>query len=418
MKTVVAAFACILTVTAAASLAKDRPATGGHPPKPARLVDSGSGHDPNFSDPGNYTARSVAELKGISVAEAKRLLHAQQRSGLLIESLSVQFPDTFLGVRFDRGPGKIRTLFTGNDTPQDVVSEAAKAAGMSESVEVAPAAMSRKDEHELGDRLQAALRQAGRGDFDFTIDPENGVITLGTTEDAALQTLVEETGGSLVREVLFDPGVEVVLTTYSIAGQAWNAPDGTSPTCTTGFSVYHSDLAFYGATTAGHCNVDSPSEFNPYMNSVYGDPSGNRLVFRQQWIGNGLDIQFHTLGESGDETAPFYWNGTQSIPVRQSYKTAIQPTTELCKWGRETGWTCGTVANATVCDDIYGCGYYELLNARTEFGDSGGPVVSGQTAYGWIHGKRTATGAGIFLSVQKVYTTPLRLTVCVPGTNC
>src|SRR5690242_3135400 len=111
MKTVAAAFACILTITASASLAQDRPVTGGDPPKrPARLVDSGSGHDPNFSDPGNYTARSVAKLKGISVAEAKRLLHAQQRSGLLIESLSAQFPDTFLGLRFDRGPGKIRVL--------------------------------------------------------------------------------------------------------------------------------------------------------------------------------------------------------------------------------------------------------------------------------------------------------------------
>jgi hypothetical protein len=46
-------------------------------------------------------------------------------------------------------------------------------------------------------------------------------------------------------------------------------------------------------------------------------------------------------------------------------------------------------------------------------------VVYGENAYGWIHGKVKATGSAVFLSVEHVYNnTNLRLTVCVPGTNC
>jgi len=419
----------------AAALAKDPPATtGGQPPAAsARRVDNGGfGHDPNFIDPGNYTARSIAKLEGISLKEAKRLLRAQQRSGLLLESLSVQFPDTFLGLRFDRGPGRLRALFTGDDTPQDIVSQAARAAGMSEYVEVAPAAMSRKDEREFGDRLLADLRQTGHQHIDFTIDPENGTVSLGTTEDAALKALVEATGGSLVHKVLFEPDMTFDLTAYAIAGEAWNAPYGDNALCTTGFSVYSSGFAAYGTTTAGHCDINSPAEFNPYMDTLYGDGNGRSLVFRRQWIGpgadgSGLDIQFHTLGLSGDQPGPYYWNGNQSVPVAHS--AAVQPSQTLCKWGRTTKWTCGVVGAQTVCDDIYGCGYYTLINTQipavSEGGDSGGPVVSGQTAYGWIHGKVNKTisaapiGSAVFLSIAHVYNnTDLRLTVCVPGTNC
>lgn len=276
----------------------------------------------------------------------------------------------------------------------------------------------------------AELRQAGRGDVDFAIDSENGVVTLGAAEDTALQALVFQAGGSLVLNLRFDPDFKIVLTTYSIAGQAWNAPDGDNALCTTGFSVYNTSptTAAYGATTAGHCYVNTPAEFNPYMNTAYGAASGNGLAFRTdwEWIGNGLDIQFHTLRETGDETAPYYWNGTSSVPVASSFKTEPQPGTSLCKWGRVTGWDCGTVggrvyhtAYGTDLDDAF----YTLRNpnvSMSEPGDSGGPVAIGQQAFGWTHGRLSPTDStNVFLSIQRVYAkTPLRLTLCVPGTNC
>ena len=64
----------------------------------------------------------------------------------------------------------------------------------------------------------------------------------------------------------------------------------------------------------------------------------------------------------------------------------------MCKFGRKSGQTCGTVEQYNYWVPNYG--YMTKVVAGSpmnDFGDSGGPVFKGSLAAGWVHGK---DGAG------------------------
>ena len=413
MKNALIGIACAVVTTAA--YAQERSIAGGDVTKSAVVVDTTTDIDPDFSDPGDHTVTGVASLLGVSVAEARSRLQTQQRSALLIQRLSTEFPDTFTGLRFSQGPTlRITALFKRGGATEGAITSAARDAGITHPVELGIAAMSRADENLVGSRLLAELRRIGRTNIDFMIDPEAGTITLGAPPDDVLRALVSAVSGGLITETRFSPDIEVVPSTFSIAGQFWNAQSGNYPLCTTGFSIQNTTTVTRGATTAGHCDLNSPAEFNIYNNTAYGDGGGNRLVFQTQWISGGLDIQWHTMGETDDGTESYYWNGNNSTVITSTFKLEPQAGQTLCKFGRTTLWDCGTTGGR-VWDGDYG-GYFYTIDhpsvSMSEGGDSGGPVVAGQQAWGWTHGRQTG-GVNVFLSIERVYAgTPLRLTIC------
>lgn len=122
-----------------------------------------------------------------------------------------------------------------------------------------------------------------------------------------------------------------------------------------------------------------------------------------------------TIVEAGDETGPFYWNGSQSIPITATYKSIPDENHYVCKYGRATLWDCGWVGPDPIWS--YNGWMYVVGSTSSDMsqpGDSGGPVAYGGTAYGMIHGK---IGSGptyaVFFAIKNLYAyTNLRLTLC------
>lgn len=200
---------------------------------------------------------------------------------LLVERLRTQYPDTFTGLAFQQKGGfRIRALFSQTLPPQAAVDSAVREAGMTEPVQVAGAVWSRADEARLGATLMKRFRDEAQP-ISFSIDPEIGLITLHAAPNARLEAIAREVAGPGLKEVNFNPEGRVITTANSIAGQAWNASGGTYPNCTTGLSVINT-ASVRGATTAGHCRDNSPGEFNIYMDTVYGQSGGNKLIFQRE----------------------------------------------------------------------------------------------------------------------------------------
>lgn len=77
------------------ALAQGDPPIGQDIQSKASQVDTGA--TPEFSDPGNATAKAIAANLGISVGDATSRLRVQVRAAKLSEQLSQRFPDTFAG---------------------------------------------------------------------------------------------------------------------------------------------------------------------------------------------------------------------------------------------------------------------------------------------------------------------------------
>ena len=380
------------------------------PTKPQIKIDGTTQEAIDFSDPGNTTAKALAASLGISVGEATSRLRAQVRMAKVVADLQAKHPD-FAGLKVDQQGGfKIRALFKGNSDRRAELATASNGNGIGRAIEQGTAMMSMADSSGFRGRMASVVRGQGKRAV-FSVDEETGEVTIGGPEDASLRKAAEQSANGLTIKVTFDPTLDIVETTYAIAGQEFNG-DGSAAEfagCTTGFSVQN---VVYGTTTAGHCQ-NTPAQFNTGTNSTYG--AGRPLVFKQEWKTN-TDVQFHTLSSTSDEPAPYYWDGTKSVGITSSYKTAIPAGYGMCKFGRTTRFTCGTTGS-TVTDTNYPGAVFYSVSATTDMndgGDSGGPVVNGQTAYGWVHGRNTVHPYKLYYSaIVDVYRiTPLRLIVC------
>lgn len=375
-------------------------------------VDTDTQEAITFADPGNATAKAFAEAIGISVGEATSRLRAQARLARVVADLSAKYPDEFAGLKLEqKGAFRIRALFKGNADRKTELAEMGERNGVGKPIEQSPAVMSLREARAFGDRLVTRARASGKRAV-FSVDEKTGDVVIGGAEDPALREAAQQAAQGIAIKVRFDPSLQIVETNNAIAGEEFNG-DGTtteSNGCTTGFAVQN---VTYGITTAGHCQ-NAPAEFNIYTNTTYG--SGDKLTFKAEYK-NGTDVQWHNLAETNDQTAPYYWNGTQSIAIASSYKTAIPAGYGMCKFGRETKWDCGTTG-ATVRDSNYGNGLFYSVSGTVDMsmeGESGGLVVNGQTAYGWIHGRGTTHPYVMYYTaIQDVYAlTPLRIIVCV-----
>jgi len=153
--------------------------------------------------------------------------------------------------------------------------------------------------------------------------------------------------------------------------------NSTENLCTTGFGIWENDLAIRAITTAGHC--------------------GNTATV------NGLDVPLIAEHYYGNDDAQSHrapgqtvknWvkdnDGTRSITSRTSRTS--QPIGGLvCKYGRSTGYTCGTLGSKNFCAFWIPGGTCTFMEATpgggpdmVNPGDSGGPVYSGSSAYGLV----------------------------------
>ena len=180
--------------------------------------------------------------------------------------------------------------------------------------------------------------------------------------------------------------------------------------CTSGFTVYHRSTGRYGLLTAGHCDEDTYRA------------QGTTLTFESRQYGRFLDAAVYLIpsGQSHQVTNKVICvnnYATQSICSIRSIESSRLKMMDMpvCRSGTNSGVSCGTVNNVSYlpnpdegCDGIGGpCAavYVQATGPTMQScrGDSGGPVYSGNSAYGIHNGSNSGNdcdllGVSIYFS--------------------
>ncbi|SDY83559.1 cell wall-binding repeat-containing protein [Herbiconiux ginsengi] len=185
-----------------------------------------------------------------------------------------------------------------------------------------------------------------------------------------------------------------------VGGQGYYTPVGDGGyLCSVGFSGRSTTNSTAQFLTAGHCyepNTGSGGNVYELVQSSPGSqPSGGAFlaspVSGSAYLGNGYDASlFATAGGWTPRPAVGTWNNNQGtvtsgtpVTVRDYTKTTVGQV--ICKSGRTTGWTCGTVqaVDQQVGVDGNWINAY-VSNMCALHGDSGGSVLSGNYAVGLL----------------------------------
>lgn len=252
--------------------------------------------------------------------------------------------------------------------------------------------------------LQAELERAARelpsgplkmlgydiqtGVIDIAVDPEIALSSAG--EKAALQTRFTPSA-SRIPAITFNVSVREIDHTltddFARGGGYANNGDG-SRGCTMGFNITKNGT--HSPTTAGHCasdtcTIDAPACKRQYQNHGGDGSSATTINFKLRHYGNYGDFARYGPG-SFNATDTFYYDWSSKRYVDSAASSGdIYPGKNVCKFGRASGASCGTVFQTGL--RLGGIGYLVSTNNNKLIGgDSGGPWYWGNEAIGMSHG--------------------------------
>jgi hypothetical protein len=301
-------------------------------------------------------AAVYSETFRVSLQEAGRQLQLQEAIDALNARLTEEQAATFAGLSIEHTPEfHVVARFTrkGEETIRPYLSPALAAV-----VRVEPA---RFTLYQLERRLEASyhrVRAAGipsAGGVDVRANRAEVHVLRGNS--ASARAVLGEGDASVV-EVDDLPKEEIAM--Y-----------GGLPisTCTTGFTVRNS-AGTRGVSTAGHCGNSQTL-------------SGYALTFRGEAYSGSYDVQWHNASGHTYPNTIKVGSGTRSITGTRS-RTSQTVGSQVCKQGKTTGYTCGTISTISYCASG-ACTWVRVAGNGvnlSEGGDSGGPWFSGNTAYG------------------------------------
>lgn len=301
-------------------------------------------------------AAAYASTYGVSPQEGARRLQLQEAVDALNARLTEEQAATFAGLSIEHTPEfHVVARFTrkGEETIRPYLSPA-----LAEVVRVEPARFTLQ---QLERRLQASydrVRRAGipsAGGVDVRANRAEVHVLRGRSADARGLLGAED---AAVVEVDHLPKEEIAM----YGGLSIS-------TCTTGFTVVSSG-GTRGVSTAGHCGNSQTL-------------SGIALTFRGESYSGSYDVQWHNAAGNTYPNTIKVSTSTRAITATRS-RTSQTVGSQVCKQGKTTGYTCGTIATISYCASG-ACTWVQVAGNGTnlsEGGDSGGPWFSGNTAYG------------------------------------
>lgn len=333
-----------------------------------------------FVDPGNTMARSYADEFGVSLGEATRRLKQQNRMRALRAKLLSKHPNDFAGLyALNRGNFKVVAKFKGS-SPDVRGLDPELASDLETQTAERSLAQLQQD-------LEAIVSQHGSAGIDFNVaidEPTNGIDLYVTSADA-LNSAVKDGRLKVPSYVRVRVVPSLLKPTADVQGGRSYLQYGGNY-CTTGFTLIHATTKVKGGSTAGHCIEDAKYHPNLSLSVNYNSTGGSLVTVRsaEQWIGNNMDLQRFTI-LSGTYPNTF-WDGSAYVTVTGTVATSVGDF--VCKFGRRTQRTCGTVEQYNYWSAGYG--YVTKVVGSgpiNDEGDSGGPVFKGSLAAGWVHAK-------------------------------
>jgi putative cell wall-binding protein len=240
----------------------------------------------------------------------------------------------------------------------------------------------------------------GASSADPSLDPVDAVEQAGAAVEFG--TAAPRDQGAELAEFLADPDPKTLV---GGQGYYWLQGSGVS-LCSTAFNGRDRSTGRPQTLTAGHCEptatatTPNPQVFRmqqsaPNVLDLSGPAIGTPLRSTYS-MGGELDSGLIAL-DAGSTPRPAvgtWGDGTNAAPVTSGTPSIVRDLSRaivgqpICKSGRTTGWTCGTVwkTDALVKVSDGAGGYVEVNSYLSDMcalrGDSGGAVVSGPYAVG------------------------------------
>jgi putative cell wall-binding protein len=183
-----------------------------------------------------------------------------------------------------------------------------------------------------------------------------------------------------------------------VGGQGYFTPEGDGGyLCSVGFNGRDTTNSTTEFLTAGHCYEPNTGWNGDVYELVQSRPNGSPSagtflaspVSGSAHLGDGYDASLYaTAGTWTPRAAVGTWNNNQGtvtsgtpVTVRDYTKTTVGQV--ICKSGRTTGWTCGTVETVDEQVPVEGHWVNAYVSSMCALpGDSGGSVLSGNYAVG------------------------------------
>jgi len=365
---------------ATAALALGSTATASARPDTARLDTSAAAGQTG-------AAAALAREYGITTAKAHQRLANERSVDRLSDALTRQVGAGHTGGAYIGRSGALVVTVTDAASARQVRSTAATPQRVS---------YSSRDLGSVHQQLDRFSRRHGAGAVQgWYVDVrDNSVVVTTTTGADSRQTraFLHKARSYGDRVTIERTSADTVPAAYLYGGQQVEMSNGYI--CSNGFNARTSSGA-YILLTAGHCAEGYPtfSRNGVTIGSTRGD---------------SFPVNDYASVNIND---PAYWNPQGAVDMYNGYARAVSGYSSapvgssLCKSGRTTGWTCGTIQayNQTV---NYGGGdiVYGLVrhSACVEQGDSGGSNMSGNYAQGMSSGGSLYSSGGRLVCGQKV----------------
>jgi hypothetical protein len=337
-------------------------------------------------------ARYAAQF-GVGQDEAVRRLKAQEESVAATDAIAREFGDRLAGISIEHAPEyRIVVLLTGAEPVADrsaagvpVVFRTGARATHAEAV-----AALRRHLIDLRNELPGA-RGAGydqrTGEVVLLVRPADaarlGLDAIRARAEALSGVPVRVTSDALIQSNMAVDGGERV--------EGVNTLTGRRNRCTTAFVVTNGQVN--AITTAAHC----PDQ----LTYVEADGTSVTLPMIGSWGAAYRDVQINGSAQSPD---PFFYSDREAGSLRQVETWRNVASTRagdfVCHYGESSGYSCATVELTDYAPPGDLCGgpcsptWVTVKGPSCIPGDSGGPVFSGDVAFGIAKGiNRDEAGA-------------------------
>jgi hypothetical protein len=340
-------------------------------------------------------AEQYAAQFGVTPDEAVRRLKAQQDSVPATDAIAREFADRLAGISIEHSPEyRIVVLLTGNEPVADRNAAGVPIVFRTGAKATRAQALAALKRHLID--LRADLPNARGAGYD---QRTGEVVLLVTPEDAkrfglnAIQARAEQVGGVPVRVMVN----ELDESNMSVDGggrvEGTNLQTGRRNLCTTAFVVTNGETD--AITTAAHCPDD--------LTYVDRDGSTVELPMIGSWGAAYRDVQINGSANSPDPL--FYSNrgaGTLRRVVTWRNVASTRAGDFVCHYGESSGYSCSVVELTDYAPPGDLCGgpctptWVTVRGPSCVPGDSGGPVFSGEVAFGIAKGVNREGGRCLF----------------------